>query len=511
MHLLKDCYTKNKKGYISCGSVKVEGTSTLLFKENKGGYISCGSLACKGFYKVERNLKNRRKSSGYYKTQLACLGHACKLCLLTSYLAHSSSVTCLSNSKSDNKRDHLFAGLVGEQMKDIRHNLKVLEEENESLKVKLWQASNEVDKDAPVEVDTGSGSHSGFEASLCGHQLKADMGLVAAAEFRERYLLWEKVAPLVLGITVFGLDLPVEPKDTILVGLDDAVKAKNDAPGPASSERRWRLWPMPFRRVKKIDHTDSVSSEEVFVDSEYHCQTSVVKPSPTSAMPISKFITISQVTTTIGFASPNKANSYSVHGSALGAKEVDATRKNLGWSYEPFHVPEDVKKHWSRHTPEGAKFEVEWNAKFVEYEKKYSEEAAKLKATITGELLAGWEKALPLKFILSTLHLHSSSIFLLHAFGVIYVMTHDSIGLREDGPTHQPIEHLASFVLLMGVEKGGYIILDNSSGNKPDVILIGTGSELEIAAAAKDLRKEGKVVTVFSFVSWELFDEQSDE
>ncbi|KAG5035492.1 hypothetical protein JHK87_010402 [Glycine soja] len=356
-------------------------------------------------------------------------------------------------------------------MKDIRHNLKVLEEENESLKVKLWQASNEdiiecndehvgklVSNDLVDDSQqTSALEDSWFEASLCGHQLKADMGLVAAAEFRERYLLWEKVAPLVLGITVFGLDLPVEPKDTILVGLDDAVKAKNDAPGPASSERRWRLWPMPFRRVKKIDHTDSVSSEEVFVDSEYHCQTSVVKPSPTSAMPISKFITISQVTTTIGFASPNKANSYSVHGSALGAKEVDATRKNLGWSYEPFHVPEDVKKHWSRHTPEGAKFEVEWNAKFVEYEKKYSEEAAKLKATITGELLAGWEKALP------------------------------------------------------GVEKGGYIILDNSSGNKPDVILIGTGSELEIAAAAKDLRKEGKVVTVFSFVSWELFDEQSDE
>ena len=164
-------------------------------------------------------------------------------------------------------------------------------------------------------------------------------------KFRERYLLWEKAAPLVLGMTVFGLDLPVEPKDTIPVGLDDAVKAKNDAPGPASSERRWRLWPMPFRRVKKIDHTDSVSSEEVFVDSESDCQTSVVEPSPTSAMPISKFITISQVTTTIGFASPNKANSYSVHGSALGAKEVDATRKNLGWPYEPFHVPEDVKKY----------------------------------------------------------------------------------------------------------------------------------------------------------------------
>lgn len=140
--------------------------------------------------------------------------------------------------------------------------------------------------------------------------------------------------------------------------------------------------------------------------------------------------------------------------------------------------------------------------------------------------------------------------------GVIYVMTHDSIGLGEDGPTHQPIEHLASFrampnILMLrpadpretsgaykvavlnrkrpsvlalgrqkvshlpgtsieGVEKGGYIISDNSSG-KPDVILIGTGSELEIAAkAADELRKEGKAVRVVSLVCWELFDEQSN-
>lgn len=53
---------------------------------------------------------------------------------------------------------------------------------------------------------------------------------------------------------------------------------------------------------------------------------------------------------------------------------------------------------------------------------------------------------------------------------------------------------------------------DNSSNNKPDLILIGTGSELELAVKAGDeLRKEGKVVRVVSFVSWELFDEQSNE
>ncbi|XP_042449296.1 transketolase, chloroplastic-like [Zingiber officinale] len=356
--------------------------------------------------------------------------------------------------------------------------------------------------------------------------------------------------------------------------------------------------------------------------------------------------TLIKVTTTIGFGSPNKANSYSVHGSALGAKEVDATRLNLGWPYEPFHVPEEVKNHWSHHIPEGSALEAKWNAKFAEYEKKYKDEAAELKSIISGELPAGWEKALPtyttespadatrnlsqqnlnaLAKVLPGLlggsaDLASSNMTLLKMFGdfqkgtpeernvrfgvrehgmgaicngiafhspglipycatffvftdymraamrisalseagVIYVMTHDSIGLGEDGPTHQPIEHLISFrampnILMLrpadgnetagaykvavlnkkrpsvlalsrqklaqlagtsieGVEKGGYVISDNSSGNKPDLILIGTGSELEIAAkAADELRKEGKTVRVVSLVCWELFDEQTVE
>ncbi|GAB2217598.1 hypothetical protein Drorol1_Dr00000797 [Drosera rotundifolia] len=355
--------------------------------------------------------------------------------------------------------------------------------------------------------------------------------------------------------------------------------------------------------------------------------------------------TLIKLTTTIGYGSPNKANSYSVHGSALGAKEVEATRKNLGWFHEPFYVPEDVKKHWSHHIPEGAALEAEWNKKFAEYERKYKDEAAELKLIITGELPAGWEKALPTYtpespadatrnlsqqnlnalakvlpgFLGGSADLASSNMTLMKAFGnfqkgtphernlrfgvrehgmggicngialhspglfpycatffvftdymrasmriaalseagVIYVMTHDSIGLGEDGPTHQPIEHLASFrampnILMLrpadgtetagayrvailnrkrpsvlalsrqklpqfpgtsveGVEKGGYTISDNSTGNKPDVILMATGSELEIAArAADDLRNEGKAVRVVSFVSWELFEEQTD-
>ena len=141
----------------------------------------------------------------------------------------------------------------------------------------------------------------------------------------------------------------------------------------------------------------------------------------------------------------------------------------------------------------------------------------------------------------------------LSQMGAIYVMTHDSIGLGEDGPTHQPIEHLASFrampnMLMIrpaagnetagaykvavnnrkrpttialsrqgmpnlpglsaeGVEKGAYIVKDCSG--VPDVIFMGTGSELELAhAAAEELEAAGKKTRVVSFPCWELFEEQ---
>lgn len=60
-------------------------------------------------------------------------------------------------------------------------------------------------------------------------------------------------------------------------------------------------------------------------------------------------------------------------------------------------------RHWSHHVAAGAAFEAEWNAKFAEYEKKYKEEAAELKSIISGELPAGWEKALPVCLSFSSL------------------------------------------------------------------------------------------------------------
>jgi transketolase len=143
---------------------------------------------------------------------------------------------------------------------------------------------------------------------------------------------------------------------------------------------------------------------------------------------------------------------------------------------------------------------------------------------------------------------------------VIHIFTHDSIGVGEDGPTHQPVEQLISlraipglivlrpgdanevaeaWRLIMqlrhepvalilsrqnlptldrskygpasGVAKGAYILAD-APGGKPDVILIGTGSEVSLCVDAHEkLQAEGIKSRVVSMPSWELFDHQSEE
>jgi transketolase len=140
---------------------------------------------------------------------------------------------------------------------------------------------------------------------------------------------------------------------------------------------------------------------------------------------------------------------------------------------------------------------------------------------------------------------------------VIYFWTHDSVGLGEDGPTHQPIEQLAAIRAIPGLrvirpadanetaqafrvaiehvgptalvlsrqelpvldgtaelganlERGAYVLIDG--GEEPDVVLIGTGSEVSLCVeAAKLLDAQGVVARVISMPSWDLFDEQDDD
>ncbi|MEQ9483518.1 transketolase [Coleofasciculus sp. F4-SAH-05] len=356
-----------------------------------------------------------------------------------------------------------------------------------------------------------------------------------------------------------------------------------------------------------------------------------------------------KVTTTIGFGSPNKANSHDVHGAALGADEVKATREHLDWKYPEFEVPEDALKHFRKAVDRGAEYEEEWNKLFTRYKTEYAEEAAVLERMASGKLPENWEKALPtytpqdkkdatrnqsgatlnamagvlpeliggsadlapsnktllksskdfqkgayenrnLRFgvrehgmgaICNGIALHKSGLIpygatflvftdymrasirlsaLSHA-GVIWVMTHDSVALGEDGPTHQPIEHIPTLRAIpdlivlrpadgnetsgaykVAVEKakpaqglatpsllalsrqglpnlegssidavaqGAYILSD--SDGTPDIILIGTGSEVHICVdAAEKLRGDGKKVRVVSMPSCELFEEQDE-
>ncbi|WP_289282654.1 transketolase, partial [Methylophaga sp. UBA5088] len=95
--------------------------------------------------------------------------------------------------------------------------------------------------------------------------------------------------------------------------------------------------------------------------------------------------------TIIGFGSPNKSASHDCHGAALGEEEVALTRKELGWDYEPFVIPEDVYAGWDAKA-KGDAAEAEWNKKFDAYAAEYPELAAEFKRRMAGELPADWKQ-----------------------------------------------------------------------------------------------------------------------
>ena len=251
--------------------------------------------------------------------------------------------------------------------------------------------------------------------------------------------------------------------------------------------------------------------------------------------------------TTIGQGSPNRAGSAKAHGEALGADEVRLTREAIGWSAEPFVIPEPVYELWDARQ-RGLAAETQWVDAFEAYGKAHPELALELARRFDGALPKGWAQVAadaaraahgkaetvasrkasqlaleaftaalpellggsadltgsnltntsatpPLRFdaatgaanggrhinfgvrefgmaaVMNGIALHGGFIpyggtFLtfsdysrnairmaaLMKQRVIHVFTHDSIGLGEDGPTHQSIEHAASLRLIPGLD-----------------------------------------------------------
>ncbi|NPC96294.1 transketolase [Nocardioides sp. zg-DK7169] len=364
--------------------------------------------------------------------------------------------------------------------------------------------------------------------------------------------------------------------------------------------------------------------------------------------------------TVIAWPAPNAQGTGASHGSALGADEVAATKKILGFDPEQdFEVPTDVIEHTRTLVARGKQAQADWQAGFAAWRERASKEAlAAWERMQTRALPEGLAAALPtfeadpkgmatrkasgavinavaplmpelwggsadlaesnnttikgvpsfipadrttdqwqgdpaagrvLHFgirehgmgaIMNGITLHGGTrvfggtfltfsdymrgsvrLAALMGLPVTYVWTHDSIGLGEDGPTHQPIEHLAALRAIPGldvvrpadanetaaawaailshtdrpaglaltrqnvpvfprgtdgfsdtsnVHRGGYVLLD-ADGGLPDVVLIGTGSEVQVAVAARELlAADGIRARVVSMPCREWFDAQEE-
>ena len=357
--------------------------------------------------------------------------------------------------------------------------------------------------------------------------------------------------------------------------------------------------------------------------------------------------TLIRLKTVIAWPAPKARNTAKSHGSALGADEVAATKKELGLPAEDFFFPTEIASHVGKVAARGQDLRADWNKGFETWKSTQADKAALLKRLVEGQLPTGWDSNLPtfspdkevatrkasgdainalartlpemfggssdladsnnttieeggsflpasssmkhanpygrtihfgirehaMGSILNGMSLHG----LVRPFGgtflvfsdymrgavrlsalmnlpVTYVWTHDSIGLGEDGPTHQPVEHIAAlraipnfdvirpadanevvaawreiiirkrpvgillsrqnlpvidrskFASASLVSRGAYSL--NSQPN-PDVILIATGSEVSIALAASELlASEGISARVVSAPCLEWFSAQ---
>ena len=350
--------------------------------------------------------------------------------------------------------------------------------------------------------------------------------------------------------------------------------------------------------------------------------------------------------TTIGKGSPAKAGSADAHGSALGEKEVAATRAALGWTHPPFEIPDEVYAGFDARAA-GARARDAWESRLSAYRIAHPELAAEFarrmagdppadfraraaafvaaqaakgeavstrkasqqaieayapalpemiggSADLTGSVFTDWSGSVDvsrtaagnyvrygvrefgMSAIANGLALHGGFLPYCGTFlvfsdyarnavrmaalmkqRVVHVYTHDSIGLGEDGPTHQAVEHTASLRLvpnldvwrpcdatetavawtraierrdgptaliltrqnvpacardaarLASIERGGYVLAD-FAGDGALAVILATGSEVGVALAARELlAKSGVSARVVSMPCTEAFDRQT--
>ncbi len=354
--------------------------------------------------------------------------------------------------------------------------------------------------------------------------------------------------------------------------------------------------------------------------------------------------TLIEVKTVIGYGSPNKSGTSSVHGAPLGEDELKATKAFFGFDPEKsFVIDDDVKEHISGIISRLKAEEEKWNVKYADYKAKYPEEAKELgkwlnreygkdlenddsfwendgaarstrqcsevilnrvasrvpnliggsadlspsnltvmkgreylsKETPTGTNVHFGIREHAMAAMANGMYVHGgfrpyfATFFVfcdylrpalrmqgIMGLPLIAILSHDSIGVGEDGPTHQPVEQLASLRCMpnytvfrpcdlsetaaaycyalksektptaivssrqtvecvegtgKGALKGGYIIKE-SFKKDPDIILIASGSEVPLIYKAADiLKEEGIAARCVSMPSMDVFDVQSDE
>ncbi|MFJ4764071.1 transketolase [Streptomyces diastaticus] len=356
----------------------------------------------------------------------------------------------------------------------------------------------------------------------------------------------------------------------------------------------------------------------------------------------------------IAWPAPNAQNTEAAHGSALGADEVAATKRVLGFDPEKsFEVSDEVLAHTRGALDRGRELRSEWEKQYAAWRTANPEHAALFDRVAAGELPEGWQEALPVFETGKAVATRAASGKVLQALGAVvpelwggsadlagsnnttidktssflpagnplpeadpygrtihfgirehamaaemngiqlhgntriyggtflvfsdymrnavrlsalmhlpvtYVWTHDSIGLGEDGPTHQPVEHLAALRAIPGLNlvrpadanetvvawreimrrwtkvygkgaphglaltrqgvptyelnenaaRGGYVLAE-AEGGEPQVILIGTGSEVQLAVEAREqLQAAGVPTRVVSVPCVEWFEEQDE-